>query len=140
MSGVVLDTSCLVHLEREIASGRSLAELPEELADGVAVIPAIVYGELLVGALRADTPERILARKARIDHLTARIPVVEFDAATASHWAELFCKLQRAGTMIPSNDLCVAATAVRLGFGVLVGPHGEEHFARVEGLRVVRMA
>ena len=33
-------------------------------------------------------------------------------------------------------DLAVAAIALQLGFGVLVGPNGEAHFRRVEGLRV----
>jgi hypothetical protein len=33
----------------------------------------------------------------------------------------------------------VAASAVYLGFGVLVGPADEQHFRRVPGLRVVAL-
>jgi predicted nucleic acid-binding protein len=38
--------------------------------------------------------------------------------------------------MVPANDLTVAATALSLGFGVLVAPAAEEHFRRIPGLRV----
>jgi len=38
--------------------------------------------------------------------------------------------------VIPSNDLCVAATALHLDFGVLVGPREEGRFRRVPVLRV----
>jgi hypothetical protein len=37
----------------------------------------------------------------------------------------------------PANDLVVAATALELGYGVLVGPAGAAHFQRVPKLRVV---
>jgi len=49
----------------------------------------------------------------------------------------LYARLSRRGRLIPSNDLAVAATALDLGFGVLVGPTGEAHFRAVPGLRVV---
>jgi predicted nucleic acid-binding protein len=45
--------------------------------------------------------------------------------------------MSRDGRLIPANDLAVAATAIELGFGVLVGPHDEAHFRQVPGLRVV---
>jgi predicted nucleic acid-binding protein len=47
--------------------------------------------------------------------------------------------LHRAGTPIPGNDMMVAATALELNFGVLVGPGDEVHFRRVDGLRVERI-
>lgn len=37
--------------------------------------------------------------------------------------------------MIPANDRVVAATALDLDFGVLVGPDDERHFGRVPSLR-----
>lgn len=41
--------------------------------------------------------------------------------------------------MIPANDLAVAATALQLGFGVLIGPKNERHFRRIKGLRCERV-
>jgi predicted nucleic acid-binding protein len=38
-------------------------------------------------------------------------------------------------SVIPANDLAVAATAMHLDFAVLIGPQDEEQFRRVEGLR-----
>ena len=129
----MIDTSALVALER---AGGALEPVIEVAGDEPVALPAATYAELLAGVLLADTPVRAARRRARIDALVARVPVVEFGADAAERWAEVFSALHREGKLIPSNDLAVAAMALHLGFGVLVGPEGEEHFARVEGLRV----
>lgn len=54
--------------------------------------------------------------------------------------ARLVATLTRRGRLIPANDLAVAATALDLDFGVLVGPADEAHFRSVPGLRVERLA
>jgi predicted nucleic acid-binding protein len=132
----VIDTSALVAVERlGIDLDQSLGELAEEIA----VIPAIVYAELQVGVRLADTPARAASRRARIEALVSRLPVVEFDRAIGERWAELFALLTRAGSMIPANDLSIAATAVHLGYAVLLGPKGERHYEKVRGLRVARL-
>jgi predicted nucleic acid-binding protein len=131
--GLVIDTSFVVDLERE---GRSWAEIPDSIVAEPVVVPAIVCAELLAGVRLADSPTRSTQRRAKIDALIARVPVVPFRTTTAERWAELFATLQRAGSLIPSNDLAVAATAVELGFGVLVGRNDEAHFRRVTQLRV----
>jgi predicted nucleic acid-binding protein len=129
--GLVIDTSALVAIERAARPWRKA--LPGEPA----ALPAIVLGELLVGVALADTRQRAAQRRAKIDALVSAVPIVEFTAATVEHWAELYGRLSRAGRLIPSNDLAVAATALELGFGVLVGPTDESHFRAVPGLRVV---
>ncbi len=103
--------------------------------DEPAVIPAIVYAELLVGVQLANDARRAAHRQAQIEAIASRCPVVDFDREIAVRWAELFATLSRAGTMIPANDLAVAATALHLEFGVLVGPGDEAHFRSVPGLR-----
>jgi predicted nucleic acid-binding protein len=100
--GLVIDTSAMVALERTTEAWETVLA---DRADEPAVVPAIVYAELLVGVLLADSASRAAA-----------------------------------GTLIPSNDLAVAATALHLGFGVLVGPQDEAHFRRVPELRVERLA
>ena len=134
--GLVIDTSALVAVERAAADWEaSLGDLGDEPA----VIPAIVYAELLVGARLANTPARAAGRRSRIEALASRFPVVEFTRRTAERWAEGFAALSRTGQMIPANDLAVAATALELDFGVLVGPRDERHFRRVPGLRCERL-
>ena len=129
--GLVLDTSALIAVER---SGTRLEAALGEAGSELAVIPAVVYAELMVGVLLADTESRAIGRRARIEAIVSRCPIVDFDRAVAERWATLFAELSRGGRMIPANDLAVAATARHLDYGVLIGPHSEEHFGRVEGL------
>ena len=131
--GLVVDTSALIALDRAGADWR--AALGRHAAEPVA-IPSIVYGELLVGVALGASRKRAEARRARIEALVATTGVVDFDAAIAEQWAELFALLSKRGRMIPSNDLAVAATARHLDFGVLVGPADEKHFRTVPALRV----
>jgi predicted nucleic acid-binding protein len=136
--GFVIDTSALVWAERlaarEVGTTVALwARVLGRLAAERAVVPAIVYAELLVGVELADTAA---ARRAKIEAITTQVPVVEFGTAIAEEWARLFAALSRSGRLIPSNDLAVAATARHLGFSVLVGPDDEEHFREVPDLRV----
>lgn len=134
--GLVLDTSALIALER---SGTNPSAALGALGDEHPVLPAIVYAELLVGVHLADSPLRSARRQARVDALVALCPIVEFDGAIAERWARSFSTLSRAGRMIPANDLAVAATALHLDYGVLVGPNDEAHYRRIEGLRCERL-
>jgi predicted nucleic acid-binding protein len=103
------------------------------------VLPAVVYAELLAGVHLATSDRQAALRSARIDALTARVPIIEFSAAIAPHWARVFAELRRSGEAIPANDLAIAATALHLDFAVLVGPSGERHFRRVSGLDVMQL-
>ncbi len=135
--GLVIDTSALVALER---AGQDWERALGKLADERVAIPAIVYAELLVGVQFADAPTRAARRQARVEALMARCPLIEFDGAVAERWTALFVLLSRRGRMIPANDLAVAATALQLGFGVLISPKNERHFRRIEGLRCERVS
>ncbi|HYN81802.1 MAG TPA: type II toxin-antitoxin system VapC family toxin [Gemmatimonadaceae bacterium] len=134
--GLVVDTSALIALERTGTTwNRALGRHAKEPV----ALPAVVYGELLVGVALAGNRKRAASRRQRIDALVAVTGIVEFDAAIAEQWAELFALLSRRGRLIPSNDLAVAATARHLGFGVLVGPGDERHFREVPNLSVVQV-
>lgn len=135
--GLVVDTSALVAIER---AGSGWERLVVRLGSEPLAMPAVVYAEVLVGVFLADTPERAVRRRARLDALVDRVPIVEFDRDVGAVWAEMFARLLRAGTMIPANDLAVAATALHLDFGVCVGPSDERHFRLVPGLRVETLA
>lgn len=131
--GLVVDTSAFVALER---SARGWDQALSPLAQEPAVVPAIVYAELLVGVHLAGNRPRAASRQAKIEAFVARVPIIEFGTEVAERWAELFSTLSRQGRLIPANDLAVAATALHLGFGVLVGPRDEAHFRAVPDLRV----
>ena len=129
----MIDTSALVSIER---SRKDWAGVLASLGAEPVVLPAIVYAELLAGVELAGSPARAAGRRSKIAALVSRVPLVEFGREAAERWAETFAALSHAGRMIPSNDLVVAATALQLGFGVLVGERDEGHFRRVPGLRV----
>ncbi len=100
--GLVIDTSALVALERSgLAWERAV---PPELAGEEAVLPAIVYAELLAGARLADTPQRAAARQGMVDALAARVPIVDFGREIAARWADLFALLRRHGSAVPANE------------------------------------
>lgn len=130
--GLVIDTSALVVLERSAGNWSDRLQ-----AEEAAFVPAIVYAELLVGVHLADGQRRAAARRAKIEAMVAMAPIVDFDPAAAERWAALYAQLSREGRMIPANDLIVAATALELDCGVLVGPEDEAHFRQIPGLRVV---
>ena len=139
--GIVIDTSALVaaeHLvkQEDSVSGKTWEAWIGRVAADPAVLPAIVYAELMVGVLLADTPTRAAKRRAKIDALTLLVPIVDFGPAIAEEWARLFATLSQQGTLIPANDLAVAATARHLGFSILVGPSDEAHFRRVPDVEV----
>lgn len=128
--GVVVDTSAFVDLERGIG------QLDDALEEEAAVVPAIVVAELLVGVQLAEDTALATRRRARVDAITARLPVIDFGLELAERWAELFAALRDDGALIPANDLVVAATATSIGYDVLVGRQDEAHFRRVPGLGV----
>jgi predicted nucleic acid-binding protein len=135
-AGLVIDTSALVAVERLPGSWDDALQVA---GDVPAVLPAIVYAELLAGVRLADNPARADRRRAKINALIAQIPIVDFGVEIAERWAELFAALSRGGRLIPANDLAVAATALHLGFGVLAGPQDEAHFRRVPGLPILTL-
>ncbi len=133
--GLLIDTSAVIALEREAVPWETVLDRVGIGGEDVGV-PAIVYAELLSGVELADTPSRAARRRAKLESLTTRASIVEFDTGAAIRWAEVFAHLRRSGAAIPANDLIVAATALHIEFGVLVGPADEVHFRRVPDLRV----
>ena len=73
--GLVVDTSAFVALERSAGAwDQALGPLAQEPA----VVPAIVYAELLVGVHLAENRPRAASRRAKIEAFVARVPIVEF--------------------------------------------------------------
>lgn len=129
--GVVLDTSALVAYER---ADRDWEVLLGEYGHGEVALPAVVLAELRVGVLLAEHGQRVKA--AKIDSLLELATLVAFGREIAELWADVFAALRRRGQGLPANDIAVAATAMHLGFKVVVGDADEKHFRRIPGLQV----
>jgi len=130
--GLILDTSAIVAWERAQQARCDVSlDGNEEL-----VMPAVVWAEALAGVRLADSAVKAARRLARLEALRRLMGVEPFTAETAEHHADIVAELTQSGTMIPQNDIAVAATARLLGCGVLVGPGDEMHFRRIAGLEV----
>ncbi|HET9768648.1 MAG TPA: type II toxin-antitoxin system VapC family toxin [Thermoanaerobaculia bacterium] len=130
----MIDTSAVVDLQRTLAPA---VDVLKRYRDEPLVVPTIVVAEALVGSRLAVGKRRRAFVRQSIEEILATARPVDFDLEIAHTWTDLFASLERRGTRIPGNDLIVAATAVHLDYGVLVGVRGETHFRRVRGLRVV---
>lgn len=122
MSAFCLDTSAYSNFRR---GNEDLASLLDR-ADFVGV-PTVALGELRTGFLLGGRQQR---NESELDAFLAN-PVVEVlnvDAETSRHYAEMIIDLRKAGTPVPTNDVWIAATAARHGASVLTC---DEHFQRI---------
>jgi predicted nucleic acid-binding protein len=62
--------------------------------------------------------------------------VVEVDDEVSRHYSEIVVELRRAGRPIPTNDIWIAASAVRAGALLLTY---DEHFAAIGRLGMIRL-
>jgi len=97
---------------------------------------AIVWAEALIGVYLAGTPEQAARRRGFLEKIRLLTSLESFGDDAAECYASLYAGLRNKGIAIPQNDLQVAALALSLGFGVLVGENDEDHFRRIEELRV----
>lgn len=125
MSRYCLDTSAYSRFQHGDARVVELIDRAEWIG-----MPAIVLGELRVGFLlgsrREENEELLGAFLAN--------PVVEelgVDREVSRHYAEIVVDLRRIGTLIPTNDIWIAATAARAGAIVLSYDDHFEAVARV---------
>jgi tRNA(fMet)-specific endonuclease VapC len=95
------------------------------------LVPVIVIGELLAGALQGGQPER---EQARIVALIALAEVIGCDLETARQYAQVRDELRRQGRPIPQNDTWIAALARQ--HSVTLASR-DSHFDSVPGLRRV---
>ncbi len=131
--GVILDTSALVALERQL----DRPTLPEQLAESRLWMPAIVWAEALIGVRLAGGAVKAAQRRARLAEIRDLTTIVHFDERIAEHYADIYYECARKGRLIPQNDMAVSATARALESAVLVGSADEAHFRLVKNLEVV---
>ena len=131
--GIVIDTSAVVDLERSSSGpGPSLPPSEESV-----YLPTIVLAELWIGVELAKTEGLRRKRRAKVEALIEATTSIPFTEEVAPTYAKLYVDLRKLGKQIPSNDLAIAAIAVRFGHDVLVGASDEAHFRGIPGLKVL---
>lgn len=98
---------------------------------GQLAISSVTLMELVYGAEKSPQPERNLRD---IDGLAARLDVLPYDAAAATHTGQIRAELARQGAPIGPYDQMIAGHARALGL-ILVSNDAAE-FGRVPGLRL----
>jgi tRNA(fMet)-specific endonuclease VapC len=121
---LLLDTNVVVASFRQDPGAQQALYEAEAL-----LIPVVVVGELVFGALHGGQTEKEMAR---IDALLTGGEVLNCDLETAHHYAEVKTHLRRKGRPIPENDLWIAALARQHDATVA---SRDVHFDAVPGLR-----
>ena len=126
---LLLDTDTCIHIIRK-KSPRLIASITS-LPPGELGISSITLAELEHGAEKSLDPAK---NRQALEHFLIPIEIAVFDAAAAFHYGRVRCSLERAGRVIGSNDLLIAAHAISLSVPVVTGNVSE--FSRVPGLKV----
>jgi len=96
---------------------------------------AVILGELLAGFAAGNRRER--NRNALYRFLDSpRINFVDIDEETADRYAVIHSGLRAAGTLIPTNDIWIAASAMQYGLPLLTL---DAHFQRIPQIVTVSL-
>lgn len=98
---------------------------------GQLCISSVSLMELIYGAERSAMPERNLSV---IEGFSARLEVLNYDQAAATHTGQLRAELARSGTPIGPYDQLIAGHA--RSQGLILVTNNRREFDRVPGLRV----
>lgn len=123
----LVDTNAVSDLFR---GNRPLSELLAQFP--TVYLSVIVLGELLYGYARGakeDQNAAILAAFVR----KPNIVLLPCTPKTAEHYAKIRAALSRNGTLIPMNDMWIAAQAIEMGATIITR---DSHFDRVPSVMV----
>jgi len=126
---VLLDTSVLIDLQREVASGRSgpaCAWLEARSAQPLSV-SVVTVGEFAEGF--ADVESRLLR------DLLSGFEVVPIDHSVALVYARLSRQMRADNRRIGDNDIWIAATAIAYGLPLVT--RDARRMGRIAGLSIV---
>ncbi len=111
MTGVLIDTSVLVAIERGALDFSSIAADPAEPL----AMSAVTAHELLRGLSRLPAGVRRARSERWLETLLGAIPVIEYDLEIARVHAALWAELSAAGKGLGAHDQMIAATALTIG-------------------------
>jgi len=128
MTRLCLDTSAFSHWQRGHAEVSRILDESKDVG-----VPAIAIGELKAG-FRLGARER--KNEAELSEFLANpdVRILDVDEEAAEQYAQVVADLTRAGTPVPTNDIWIAALALREGATVLTF---DEHFRSIPRVGVL---
>jgi tRNA(fMet)-specific endonuclease VapC len=121
----VADTTAIIRLCRRDPL------VQQKIQDNIFAITFVTMAELSVGVLKASDPN---AAWSRIQSVLLGHHIFHVSPGTPALYARIYFDLEQRGTMIPVNDIWIAALAIESGLPLLAR---DEHFSRVKGLTVI---
>jgi predicted nucleic acid-binding protein len=112
VSGVLIDTSVLVAVERGAVDLDVLATDPAELL----ALSSVTAHELLRGVARLPPGVRRARSERWLETLLGALPIVDYDLEIARVHAALWAELTATGVRLSEHDQMIAATALSLGY------------------------
>ena len=125
MKRVLIDTN--IYIEAMFGNPEIVQKLQKVDMIGLS---AISIGELLAGfKIREKQSEQVSQFEEFLD--SPRVELCSVTYSTADFYSEIYLKLRKAGTPIPTNDIWIAATALEHGFRIFTI---DKHFKNIVGL------
>lgn len=125
MRRIIIDTNFYVAFKKNDGVAVNLLRRAEYIA-----VSTVILGELLAG-FRCGAKEE--ANRSELDQFldSSRVDLLPLDELTAEFYAQIFYELRKQGRPIPTNDLWLAASALRYGLALATF---DVHFKSVSGL------
>jgi predicted nucleic acid-binding protein len=133
--GLILDSSVIIAAERKRQTVEELlTSVGRAFGEVEVAISAVTPAELVHGAVRANTPEIRIARRAFIDEVKKHVPVHPITDSTAEIAGQISGEQAAKGITLPADDLLIGASAIEQGYAVAT--LNTRHFQRIPGLHL----
>ena len=125
MKRILIDTNAYAAFKKNDADAVDIVRTVEYIGVNI-----VVFGELLSGFMGGTSEAK---NRKELDQFldSPRVNLIQLDEETAEFYAKVYWDLRRKGKPVPTNDLWVAASAMRHGLALFTY---DEHFDNVDGL------
>src|SRR5208283_2862600 len=125
MKRILIDTNAYAAFKKNETDAVSIFKTVEYIGVNI-----VVLGELLSG-FKGGNKEATNKKEFEQFLDSPRVNVIQLDEETAEFYAKVYWDLKRKGKPVPTNDLWVAASAMRHGLALF---SYDEHFDNIDGL------